>query len=339
MTTRLKIILTAAVSAVACCRLGWAQASATILTIDTQSNTFFDEDVFDVKKYATDPNKTIPLTGTGRAPTFTHVTLIGDIVQVNGKPAKGTCISKFQVLNLTTTSQAGAILADINHFSMNDAICEILQADGTAVGTIAYMGLSSGTPPPGAPALAGRGNYVVTGGTGAFLGVQGQVSETKEPNVSGRPASVTEDPSNRRGYGGGTSHFVLHLIPMFRPAIVLLPDGPAVVHATDSSLVTAVNPAKAGEALSLYATGLGPIRSAVDPGQPFPASPPGVVNSPVTVTVNGAEAEVLYAGGYPGSVDGYQVNFRLPSNITPGSGTIQLGAAWIQSPVVRIAVR
>ena len=339
MTTRLKIILTAAVSTVACCRLAWAQAPATILTIDTQNNTYFDEDVFDVKKYATDPNKTIPLTGTGTAPTFTNVTSIGDIVQVNGKPAKGTCISKFQVLNLTTTPRAGAILADINRFNIGSTLCEILQADGTAVGTIAWIGLGNGTPPPGSPALAGGANFVVTGGSGAFLGVHGQGAATKESAVFGRPASVTEDPSNRRVYGGGTSHTVFTLIPMFRPAIVMLPEGPAVVHATDYSLVTAANPARAGEVLSLYVTGLGPIRAEVDPGQPFPANPPGVVNSPVTVTVNGAEAEVLYAGGYPGSVDGYQVNLRLPVNLTPGLGTIQVAAAWIQSPAVQIAVR
>ena len=92
------------------------------------------------------------------------------------------------------------------------------------------------------------------------------------------------------------------------------------IHASDGSLVSAAKPAKAGEILSLFASGLGPTRPGVDPGQPFPAAPLQVVNSPVQVLVNGNSADVLYAGGYPGAVDGYQVNFRMPD----GEGKVKL---------------
>ena len=54
-------------------------------------------------------------------------------------------------------------------------------------------------------------------------------------------------------------------------------------------------------------------------GQPFPSSPLASVNSPVEVTVNGKPAEVLSAVGYPGAVDGYQVNFRVPPDTAKGS--------------------
>src|SRR5574337_1612411 len=40
-------------------------------------------------------------------------------------------------------------------------------------------------------------------------------------------------------------------------------------------------PAAAGEVLSLFARGLGPVKPGVDPGQPFPSSPLATVNSPV----------------------------------------------------------
>ncbi|HWT79137.1 MAG TPA: hypothetical protein VN648_10085, partial [Candidatus Methylomirabilis sp.] len=91
--------------------------------------------------------------------------------------------------------------------------------------------------------------------------------------------------------------------------------------------------------LSLFASGLGPIRPAVDPGQPFPASPLAVVNSPVTVTVNGEPAEVLAAVGYAGAVDAYQVNFRVPPDTAKGTAVIQVNAAWIPGPSVNITVR
>ena len=76
-----------------------------------------------------------------------------------------------------------------------------------------------------------------------------------------------------------------------------------------------------------------------DPGKPFPASPLAAVNSPVEVLVNGRAAEVLAAVGYPGAVDGYQVNFRIPSETARGTATIQVSAAWIAGPEVRIPVQ
>jgi len=150
---------------------------------------------------------------------------------------------------------------------------------------------------------------------------------------------MSEDPSKRRLNGGGKQRWVLHVIPMSRPEIVITPAGPAVTHSSDFSVVTISKPASPGEVLSLFATGLGPVRPGVDPGTPFPAIPLAAVNSPIAVTVNGKAAEVLGAVGYPGSVDGYQVNFRLPVDTTKGSATIQLSAAWIAAAPATIAVQ
>jgi uncharacterized protein (TIGR03437 family) len=59
----------------------------------------------------------------------------------------------------------------------------------------------------------------------------------------------------------------------------------------------------------------------------------------VEVMVNGQSAEVSYAGGYPGAVDAYQVNFRVPSGITSGTAALYLTSAWIPGSEVRIAIR
>jgi uncharacterized protein (TIGR03437 family) len=53
-----------------------------------------------------------------------------------------------------------------------------------------------------------------------------------------------------------------------------------------------------------------------------PSNPQAAVNSPVAVTVDGKLAEVLAAVGYPGAVDGYQVNFRIPDETTPGQAVV-----------------
>ena len=179
-------------------------------------------------------------------------------------------------------------------------------------------------------------NLHITGGTGAFFGVRGQAGVINLG--SPRQASVVEDPALRRTIGGAQRSYVLHLIPMSVPQVVTTPNGPAITHSSDFSLVTASKPAAAGEILSLFATGLGPTIPGVDPGQPLPSSP-AAVNSPVEVMVNGKSADMLGAVGYPGAVDGYQVNFRVPPDTTKGAATVQLSAAWISATPVRIMVQ
>jgi uncharacterized protein (TIGR03437 family) len=126
---------------------------------------------------------------------------------------------------------------------------------------------------------------------------------------------------------------------MFVPQIVTTATGPAVAHASDFALVSGTKPATAGEILSLFATGLGPTRPGANPGTPFPSSPLVAVNSPVEVTVNGKLAEVLAAVGFPGAVNGYQVNFRVPPDTVKGVATIQVSAAWVAGAPVSITVQ
>jgi uncharacterized protein (TIGR03437 family) len=152
-------------------------------------------------------------------------------------------------------------------------------------------------------------------------------------------ASVTEDPANRRLNGGGTQSIILQLLPMFRPAIAQTSSGPAVVHSSDFSLVSAAKPAKAGEILTLIANGLGPTNPAVDYGQPFPAGASAAVTSPLQVSLNGVAADVLYAGSYPGAVDGYQVNFRVPPGVGSGTATLMLTAGFIAGSPVTVSVQ
>ena len=115
---------------------------------------------------------------------------------------------------------------------------------------------------------------------------------------------------------------------MTTPEVVITSSGPAVVHA-DSTLVSVARPAKAGEVVTIYALGLGPIRGTVPFGTTFPQSPALVVG-PVDVLANGLPAEVLYSGGYPGTIDGYQINLRLPAGLAPGTAELKIRSAWIE---------
>jgi uncharacterized protein (TIGR03437 family) len=75
-------------------------------------------------------------------------------------------------------------------------------------------------------------------------------------------------------------------------------------------------PAKAGDILVIYCTGLGDVSPAAVAG--FPASPQPLSQAidTVTVTIGGVSAQVLFAGPTPGFTGLYQVNAIVPAGVT-----------------------
>jgi uncharacterized protein (TIGR03437 family) len=268
--------------------------------------------------------------------TFFPGTFVADIVTINGRKSKGTTVARIFWVGLNSNPSGSQGIADVNRFQAMDILFEIQQADGTSIGSIVLSGVTGGIPPVGAPKVGVTGNFAVVGGTGAFVGARGQAATIMNTH---RATSNLENPINRRTFPSGLWKMAVQLIPMRTPEVSLAATGPLIVHSSDYSFVTAAKPARAGEVLTLFATGLGPTRPGVDPGQVFPASPAQVVSSPIDVLVNGKAGEVLYAGGYPNTTDNYQVNFRIPADAVPGMASIQLNAAWIAGAEVRIPVQ
>ena len=282
-------------------------------------------DVADVSKLAQNTSVT-PATAT-RA--FTDTILIGDIVAINGSPAKGLWTSRQFTMNFGPNPAPGAAIADVAQGTIAECKYEIQNSNGAFIGRLMDGGLFP---------------HAVTGGTGAFVGARGeQATATARVVKAVRTASMTEDPAVRRTNGGGNVRIIMRLIPAVRPEIIMTADGAAVTH-TDGSMVSTSNPARAGEVLNLYATGLGPTTPAVDFGQPFSQDKAHTVNAPVEVAVDGKPAAVLYTGGYPGAIDAYQVNFRLPDEINPASpasrtAALRITAAWIPGSEIRIEIK
>jgi len=305
----------------------------TTLKIDVQNAVEYQGDV-DPSQFATKPG----ITPSNVPKDFYVATIIADIVAVNGQPAKGTYVGRSSSVILSpapTGAPNSEAIADVTRAAIRDHVFEILQADGTPVGSFISIGLSGGPAPPGMPATE-RANWAIVGGTGAFLGARGTIGGT---GGAGRAASMAEDPANRRINGGTSFSFYIHAIAAEAPQVTQTANGPAITHPSDFSLVTSSKPAAAGEILSVFATGLGPTVPEVDSGLPFPSGPLANVNSPVNITVNGETAEVLAAVGYPGSFDGYQVNFRVPSDAPKGVVTVQISAAWIPGPAVILNIQ
>ncbi len=281
------------------------QPAPVVLTVDIENAVQYRSDIADPARRGMDPGST-----TAAAPrAFTDVLFVGDIVAVNGKPAKGLWTSRQYLMNFSPTPAPGFAVADVTRGTIAECKWEFQDGDGRFIGALADSGLAP---------------HAVTGGAGAFYGAQGQMAGGTPPVVKAiRVASMSEDPANRRINGGGTNRVIFHLLPLYRPAVQ------AVWHA-DFTPVTAANPVLPGETLILRATGLGPlVPGTTPPGvDPFPADA-AEVNSPVDVTINGTAAAVINKVGWPGEKSAYRVDVRLPGELQAGSGRLQVTAAWV----------
>jgi uncharacterized protein (TIGR03437 family) len=111
--------------------------------------------------------------------------------------------------------------------------------------------------------------------------------------------------------------------------------GPAAALNQDYRLNTAQNPAPRGSVVLLFATGEGMTDQAADGVLATPPLPRPLL--PITVTVGGRPAEVLYAGAAPGLVAGVmQINARIPDDAPTGDGVMVVvdageipGARWV----------
>lgn len=234
-------------------------APPTVLQIQVENFVNYYNDTMDWTKLAANPKQTSP---SGPVPNFALSLDVADIVSVNGEPVKGVFTERRIQYKRAVTPTAGQFIADSVSSAIQDRFFEIMKLDGTPIGNIIVTGMGGAVPAPGTPSIIADGNFAVIGGTGAYVGVRGQGGGLDEPSsTSARNASMAEDPSNRRVFPTGHRLFVLQLIPVTTPQVVQTASGPAVVHSSDFSPVTAAKPAKAGEILSLIATGLGPTQT------------------------------------------------------------------------------
>jgi uncharacterized protein (TIGR03437 family) len=96
----------------------------------------------------------------------------------------------------------------------------------------------------------------------------------------------------------------------------------AVLHAGTGVLVDSEHPAKAGNVIEIYGTGLGSTEPFVAAGAPSP-SPPARTSARPQVFIGNQSAEVVFSGLAPGLAGVYQVNVIVPSGMRPGPQSVR----------------
>jgi len=132
---------------------------------------------------------------------------------------------------------------------------------------------------------------------------------------------------------GTRSNPVTQTVKALGPALFTLPgsDQAAVLHANTGTLADQAHPAQAGQALEIYASGLGQTVPFVPAGAAAPAKPLATTLVRPEVDIGGQPARVLFSGLTPGSVGLYQVNVVVPEGLQPGRHSIRLRVGNLES--------
>jgi uncharacterized protein (TIGR03437 family) len=115
--------------------------------------------------------------------------------------------------------------------------------------------------------------------------------------------------------------------------------GPGAITNAQNMLVTGGNPVHSGDVVVIYCAGLGALDSPITAGMAAPLDKLLNAVNPVTATIGGKSATVLFGGLTPGSAGLYQVNAIVPDGLSADPNTpVFITAAGQQSNTVTMAV-
>ena len=110
-------------------------------------------------------------------------------------------------------------------------------------------------------------------------------------------------------------------------------------HNADFSPVTESNPARPGETIIIYGTGLGAVSPTVQSGFGVPTIPLFQATSSVSVQIGGKDSKPSFAGLTSGFVGLYQINAPIPPDITSAQTlSVVVTAGGVQGNTVTIPV-
>ncbi|MBI4443927.1 MAG: hypothetical protein HY649_11200 [Acidobacteria bacterium] len=112
----------------------------------------------------------------------------------------------------------------------------------------------------------------------------------------------------------------------------------AITFASSQLPVGADRPARAGDFVQVFATGLGPVSPTVRSGESAPLMFLSRTTFPVTATLSGVPALVDFAGLAPSLVGVYQVNVQIPAGVS-GTVPLVLTSHGVSSNAVIVEVR
>jgi adhesin/invasin len=122
------------------------------------------------------------------------------------------------------------------------------------------------------------------------------------------------------------------------PGIACFPSGEIIAQHPDYSLVSDAAPARPGEYIVIYLSGMGLTNNTIADGAATPASPFSLPLSPPSLTLNGTGIPIYFSGLTPGDAGLFQMNFQVPLNTPNGDLPLVVSQAGQSSNVAILPV-
>jgi minor extracellular serine protease Vpr len=154
--------------------------------------------------------------------------------------------------------------------------------------------------------------------------LQGQTSAQVKVTINGIPGNVVTVPI--ANYAPGFFEIAPGLVAAIDPLNAANP------------VITAINAAKRGKLIALFANGLGAVSNQPESGDAASLSVLAQTTTPPTVTIGGQPAIVAFSGLTPGLPGLYQINVTVPNNIGAGTQpvTLTIGGAAAKSSAISV---
>ncbi len=145
------------------------------------------------------------------------------------------------------------------------------------------------------------------------------------------------------GQTSAAVQIIYHGVPSTGTPVVVTLSMPGIfyIENSDGSFNSPSNPARAGDYVSVYGTGGGAMSPPGVAGQLWPLAPLlSLLTQPVSVTVGGEGAGVLYSGSAPTLESGFfQINVRLPSDLAAGAQALSVTIGGVASAPAAISIQ
>lgn len=116
--------------------------------------------------------------------------------------------------------------------------------------------------------------------------------------------------------GGASDNFNLTILPtapsIFRSELAPGFEVPLVMRTANWQPVTAANPIRQSDELTIYLTGMGKVSPEVPAGVPAPGNPAPSVRTAPVVEIGGKRLEVRFAGLVPNQIGVYEIQVKVP---------------------------
>jgi len=179
------------------------------------------------------------------------------------------------------------------------------------------------------------GTSVMIGGAPAYINyISSEQINVVASDVSPGPVEVIVKNSS------GTSAAFTVTAGQYSPAVFVWPGNQAVATHLDFTYAVkagtfpgvTTTPAKPGETIILYGTGLGPTTPATPVGTLVPGTQTYNTSTLPTVTLNNSLVTVVGAALSPNSAALYQVAIQVPNSIGNGDFPVQVSIGGVTSP-------